>query len=93
MGLTKEASYIYIYSKELTKVNKQLKRLSKKAEKHVHKHSKTENEAKKIKHKKKHLDTTNKIKKLIKKHNQILSSIRYHHRAYHHSLHKEHKVR
>ncbi len=93
MSLTKEAGYIYVYSKELTKVNKQLKQLSKKAEKHAHKHGKTSDERKKLKHKKKHLDTTDEIKKLMKRHNDVLSSIKYHYRAYHHALHKEHKIK
>ena len=54
MSLKSEAAYLYIYSKELTKLNKELKRLSKKAQKHADKHSRTDDENKKDKHRKKH---------------------------------------
>lgn len=92
MSLANEASYLYVYSKKLIKLNKELKKLSKKAEKHRHKHGKAKTTKQQEKHKSKHSQTTDKIKDLTKKHNRILGRIKHHYLAFAHSLRKEHKI-
>jgi hypothetical protein len=92
MSLFKEATYIYIYSKELTRVNKKIKNLSKKADKHYKKHQESKEEKEKHKHRKKHLSTVDDITSLIKKHNNVMKSLKHHLLNYHHSLKKEHKI-
>ena len=49
MSLANEAAYLYTYSKKLMSINSQLKKLSKKAEKNLSKHHKTDDYAKKEK--------------------------------------------
>jgi hypothetical protein len=92
MALVREAEYLYLYAKRLKEVNRKIRRLSKKAEKHKRKHEKTSNEDKRKKHKKRHSETTENIKDLIKLHNQILSTTKSHLIAYHDSLRKEHRL-
>ena len=53
MGLLREARYIYLYSKELKKLNKKLKKLGRLVEKHKGRHAKAAKH-KKEKHKTKH---------------------------------------
>ena len=91
MGLLREAGYIYLYSKELKKLNKKLKRLGKLAEKHKGRHEKAAKD-KKEKHKTKHALTVRGINELMKKHNQVLSRLKNHHYRYAHYLRKEHKI-
>ena len=92
MNLTTEASYLYVYSKELVKLNKRIKRLSRKAEKHAHKHGKASSHEKKHKHKRKHESTIGDIKSLMKKHNQALRHLKHHYLNFHHALKKEHNT-
>ncbi|MBT3814088.1 hypothetical protein HOE37_00805 [Candidatus Woesearchaeota archaeon] len=92
MGLVNEAGYLYVHSKELLVLNKRIKRLSKKAKKHVDKHTKAETEGARSKHKKKHTKTTEDIHSLMKKHNKVLIKLKAHQIAYIHALRKEHKV-
>ena len=92
MGLVNEAGYLYVHSRELVILNKKIKRLSKKAQKHVEKHGKAKTEEKKFKHKKKHTKTTEDIRDLMKKHNKVLGKLKAHQIAYIHALRKEHKV-
>jgi hypothetical protein len=92
MGLVNEAGYLYVHSKELIGLNKKIKRLSKKAQKHVDKHTKAETEDVRSKHKKKHTKATEDIHSLMKKHNTVLTRLKAHQIAYIHALRKEHKV-
>ncbi|MBU0470428.1 MAG: hypothetical protein KKA62_00955 [Nanoarchaeota archaeon] len=92
MNISKEAAYLYLYSKKLTKINKEMKRLSHKAEKHATKHSKTSNERKKEKHLKRHRQATEDIKSLMKKHNLLLNRIRHHVVNFHDALRKQHHL-
>ncbi|MBT6775087.1 hypothetical protein HOA91_07000 [Candidatus Woesearchaeota archaeon] len=92
MNLIHEASYLYLYSKKLTKLNREIKKLSKKAHKHIHKHNKTKSENRKLRHKLKHKKTTENIKGLMKKHNHLLTKLRHHYLTYSHALKKEHKT-
>lgn len=92
MGLANEAGYLYVYSKELVAVNKQIQKLSHKAEKHARKHQTAISEIKKQKHKEKHTKTKIKIETLLKKHNHIILLIKHHHLAFYHALGKEHKI-
>ncbi len=93
MNLTNEAAYLYVYSKELISLNKKLKRLSGKAEKHIYKHGKATSEKERLKHRTKHSKTVEKIRKLMVKHNELLNKLRHHHVAYAHALRAEHKVK
>ncbi len=93
MNLLSEAYYMYYYSRELIKINKKVKRHSKKAEKYVHKHRKAKTEEKKSRHKLGHQKATGKIKDLIEQHNRILKKLRHHHNNYLHALKKEHSIK
>ena len=92
MNLTNEAAYLYSYSKKLIKINQEIRNLSKKAEKKAHKHRSAKDEDKKNKHRKKHQKITKEIKSLMKEHNKVLIRLRHHQVAFHHALHKEHKI-
>ena len=81
MNLANEASYLYVNSKELLSLNREIRKLSKKAEKHINKHNKANTEEKKEKHKKKHGKATEDIVKLMKKHNKTLERLRAHQRC------------
>ena len=92
MNLANEAGYLYVYSKELMDVNKKIRKLSSKAEKHAVKHMNANNEKKKLKHKNKHAKVKNDIEKLLKKHNKIIKILKHHNIAFYHALSKEHKI-
>lgn len=92
MNLLKEAAYLYAYSRELIKVNKKLKSLGRKAEKHAHRYHQATSEEKQHQHKRKHSRTTAEMKKLMKKHNEIIGALRHHYLGFKHALHKEHKL-
>ena len=92
MYIAKEAAYLYIYSKELTKVNKNIRRLSKRAQKHADKHNRTTDEEKKLRHKVKHRRVTNDINSLVKRHNAVVSRLKHHMINFHDALRKEHKL-
>ena len=92
MNLANEAAYLYVNAKELLALNKKLRKLSHKAEKHVKKHAKANTEEKKEKHKKKHGKATEDIVKLMKKHNKTLEHLRAHQIAFAHALRNEHKT-
>jgi hypothetical protein len=92
MSLFREATYIYIYSKELTRLTKKVKKLSKKADKHYKKHQEANEERRKNKHRKKHISTVDDITSLIKKHDSVLKSLKHHLINYHHCLRKEKKI-
>lgn len=93
MNLANEAGYLYTYSKELGSINKKLRSLSNKAEKHVKKHQSTSNEKKRLKHQIKHSQVTKKIRSLMKKHNKTITGLQHHHAAFLHALRKEHKIK
>ncbi len=93
MGLAEEAAYLYVYAKKLRVLNNRLKRLGKKAEKHYKKHVQTTNPRRKLKHRQKHEDTVKVIKHILKKHNDVLATIKHHSAAFSHALYKEHKLR
>jgi hypothetical protein len=92
MTLSNEAAYLYIYSKELAKVNKKLHKLSKDAEKEVKKHQKAKTVEQKLKHKIEHTKITGKIKELTTEHNKFVTTLKHHSIAFSHSLRKEHTL-
>lgn len=92
MSLATEAGYLYVYSKELVKLNKKLHNLSKKAEKHAHKRDRAGSESKKEKHHRKHAQVSSDVKDLLKRHNLVLRSLRHRYLSFRQALHKEHKV-
>jgi len=93
MSIVREAAHLYIYSKKLNTLEKQLPSLSKKAEKHKAKLEKTTSESRKEKHQRKHTKTTEKIAVLMKEHATILKKLQQHHDHFVKYLHKEHKTR
>ena len=92
MKLANEAGYLYVYSKQLMYINKKIKKLSAKAEKHAVKHMKANTEKKKQKHREKHARVKINIENLLKKHNKIVKILRHHNVAFYHALAKEHKI-
>ena len=92
MSIASEAAYLYIRSKEFSKVNRQLQELSKKAQHHRDKHAQATDEAGRAKHKRKHSRITDDIKDLMKRHNMLLSRIKHHMVRYNDALRKEHKL-
>ena len=91
MNLAKNAAYLYVHSKELLELNKKLKKLSKKAEKHLAKtHSSKEGES--DRYKIKHRKVKEKLEILAKKHNKLLTKLNQHYRYFYHALKKEHKT-
>ena len=93
MNLANEAGYLYNHSKELISLNRRLRSLSKKADKHSEKYHQATKEEKRRKHKKKYSRVATKIKRLIKKHDKLILLLRHHHLAYEHALYKEQKVK
>ena len=91
MGLLKEAGSVYVYSRDLIKLNKKLKRLSKHAKKHKRRHEHAPHH-KKEKHYVRHSSTVNDIRDLMKKHDRVLMRLRSHYRNFAHYLKKEHKL-
>ena len=87
MGIANEAGYLYVLSKELNSINSKLKSSSRKAEKYLSKHQRTQ----KDKHKIKHTKLTIQISNLIRKHNKLVTRIKHHEVAFRYALHKEHQ--
>ncbi|PIN73454.1 hypothetical protein COV20_04485 [Candidatus Woesearchaeota archaeon CG10_big_fil_rev_8_21_14_0_10_45_16] len=93
MSLRKEAAYLYLLSKELNKVNKELKHLSKKAEHHIEKHNRSKSEEDRQRHRKKHHNVKTEMEKLLKRHNDLISTIRAHSHRFIRKLQDEHLLR
>ncbi len=91
MGLANEAAYLYVQSKKVVALNKDLKKLSEKALEHKKKHTKAA-EDKKHKHKKKHDSVVKEMKKKIVKHNKLIQSLHHHLLAFEHALESQHKL-
>lgn len=91
MSLAKEAAYLYVFSKELLKLNKKLKKLGRLADKHKVRHGKARVH-KKEKHKIRHVLTVRDIEELMKKHNYALGRLKTHYHRFAHYLKKEHKI-
>tara|TARA_Y100000310_G_scaffold268505_1_gene281136 strand:+ start:247 stop:522 length:276 start_codon:yes stop_codon:yes gene_type:complete len=91
MSLLKEAGNLYLYSKELIKLNRQLKKYGKLAEKYKSKHHAAD-EHKKGQYKSRHESAVKNINKLLKRHNHVLSGLRTHYHGFAHYLRKEHKI-
>jgi septal ring factor EnvC (AmiA/AmiB activator) len=88
MTLANEAGYLYVYSKKLSKINKEIKHLSKKVQHHANKHANTNSEGKKAKHKRKHETVNSQLKGLVKEHDKTMQSIMHHYSAFSHALQK-----
>ena len=92
MHLANEAGYLYVLSKELMTLNKQLKKLTMAAEKHLYNNSRAKTEEERLHHRTKHTRTTIEITYLMKKHQDLLEKLRQHHLAFDHALRREHKI-
>ena len=93
MSRANEAAYLYVLSKELTKMNRIMKKLGAKAQKHLEKHQKATTPEKKEKHRQKHTQKVEKIKKLLEEHNRALGKLHHHQIAFAHQLQKEHQIK
>ncbi len=93
MTLSQEATYLYIYSKELLNINRRLKKLSGSAEKQIHKHSMARTEEKRQKHKIKHLRISLVMERLIRDHNRMAEKLHHHYSAFSNELKKEHLIK
>ncbi len=93
MSIANEAGYLYVLSKDLSKLNKKIKKVSKKAQKHLEKHQQATSPEKRQKHQQKHAKKINQVKKLLEEHNQLLAKLRHHQIAFAHQLQKEHQVK
>ena len=71
MSITREAAYLYIYSKKLAKLNNKLHGLGKEAHTHGQRHLQATDEKSRHKHAKKHHDATKELQDLIKKHHVV----------------------
>ena len=91
MSLSTEAAYLYSYSKEMEKIHKELKKLSKKIEHHAKKHSRATKIRHKEKHKKKHHDATTEIKGLIKKNKYVMKELHHHLIKFHEQIRRQGK--
>ncbi|MBU0457085.1 MAG: hypothetical protein ABH824_01975 [Nanoarchaeota archaeon] len=92
MNISKEAAYLYLYSKKLKKINKKIKKLSGKAEKHVKKHQQSTSEENRLKHSKRHYKVKEEIKDLLKMHNILIDRLKHHLVNFNDALRKEHKL-
>ena len=92
MGISNEAAYLYVYSKELLKINRKLKRASKKAEKAFKKFKESKTVEEQIKRKPQYEETLDEVHKLQKEHNYIIRTLRHHQVAFAHQLQNQHKV-
>lgn len=91
MDLLKEAGYLYVFSKELLKLTKKLKKLGRLAEKHKRRHEKAP-EHKKEKHRIRHALTVRNIEELFRKRNAVLEGLKIHYHRFAHYLREEHKI-
>ncbi len=91
MRINYEAAYLYVYSKKLLKVNKRIRALTHKAEKHKLNHLASRTEQQKLKHRKKHERATKSIHELLKDHHELLKRLRHHYLNFAHALQKEMK--
>ena len=89
MSINRESAYLYLCSKELTKMNKKLHELSKDAQYHRQKHALAADERTRYKHSKKHHHATEELQQLLKKHDAMLSRIKHHLVNYNNALRKE----
>ncbi len=89
MTITREAAYLYLCSKELTKLNKKLHQASKEVQHHGQKHAQATDERSRSKHAKKHHQATEEIQKIIKDHQEMLNRIKHHLVNYNSALRKE----
>ncbi len=91
MGLKEEAGYLYLYSKELKRVNKKLRSLGKEAHKHASNYAKA-SEKKRGKYKKKHHQAKLEIKEQMNKHTRLMSKIKHHMLGFNDALRKSSKL-
>ena len=89
MSITRESAYLYLCSKELTKINHKLHDLSKEAHKFAQKYHAATDEKTRHKYSKKHHGVTEDMRKLMKEHNAMLSRIKHHLVNFNNALRKE----
>ena len=89
MSITREAAYLYLCSKELSKMNQKLHDLGKEAQHHAQKHLQAADEKARFKSQRKHHQATEELQHLLKKHHAMLSRIKHHLVNYNNALRKE----
>ena len=78
MSITRESAYLYLCSKELTKMNKKLHEQRKETHTLAQKSTQATDERTRVKFWKKHHRAAEEMKKLMKEHNAMLSRIKHH---------------
>lgn len=91
MNLAHEAGYLYWYAKKLNKVNKKLKRLSEKAQKHAKKYAAASGKDRE-RHFKKHHAAREEIQELMKVHHRVMNIIKHHLMRFHDTFRKQPKL-
>ncbi len=89
MGITRESAYLYLCSKELTKINKKLHEQSQKSHELAQKYHQAADQRTKVKFWKKHHRAAEEMRKLMKEHHAILSRIKHHLVNFNNALRKE----
>lgn len=92
MSLANEAGYLYVYSKKILALRKDIKELKAKREKVLNRHAlaKDHKEKEKIQHE--HEKIVKEIRHLIEKHSEFLTKLRHHQIAFSHKLQEEHHI-
>lgn len=92
MSITRESAYLYLCSKELTKINKKLHEQSQESHKLAQKYHQAADQRTKVKSWKKHHHANEEMKKLMKEHNAMLSRIKHHLVNFNNALRRELKT-
>ncbi len=89
MSIVRESAYLYLCSKELTKINKKLHDLRKEAHALAQKYHQVADEKTRYKYGKKHHQATEEMKKQMKGYQEMISRIKHHLVNYNNALRKE----
>ncbi len=90
MSLANEAGYLYVYSKKILALRKEIKELKAKREKVLNRHTLAKDHKEKIQHE--HEKIAKEIRHLIEKHSELLTKLRHHQIAFSHKLQEEHHI-
>ena len=92
MHLTDEAGHLYLLSKDLVTLNKKLRKMTSKAEKHFYNLSRAKTLKEKHHYQSKHMRATIELTHLMNKHHQLLEKLRHHHSSFDLALKREHRI-
>lgn len=90
MNPAHEAGYLYWYAKKLNKVNKKLKRLGEKAQKHAKKYAAASGKDRERRFKKYH-SAKEEMQELMKTHHRLMDKVKHHLMLFHDAFRKQQK--